>query len=78
MKHWLALAAQRPVLMTALRVGAVVGTLLAAINYGDRLLYDGALSARDLFKIALTYLVPYGVSTYSSVQTLRRTEKRGL
>ena len=70
-KSWLALAVQPAVVMTAVRVAAVVGTLLAAINYGDRLL-GGALTANDLLKIALTYLVPYGVSTYSSVQTLRR------
>jgi hypothetical protein len=40
------------------------------INYVDRLV-EGGLSTPDLVKIGLTYLVPYGVSTYASVQALR-------
>ncbi len=49
---------------------AVVGALLIAINHGDALLH-GELDANRVFKIALTLLVPYGVSTTSSVAALR-------
>lgn len=58
------------VLPRSLRVSAVVGTLLFLINYGDRLL-AGGLVAADALKIGLTYLVPYGVATWSAVRALR-------
>jgi len=48
----------------------VVGTLLIAINHGDALL-KGRLDGERVFKICLTLLVPYGVSTTSSVAALR-------
>lgn len=54
----------------ALRTMAVVGTILIAINHGDALLH-GQIDATRLFKIGLTLLVPYGVSTTSSVAALR-------
>jgi hypothetical protein len=52
----------------------VVGTVLVAINYGDRLL-TGDLAGRDLLKIALTYCVPFCVSAWSSALAL--TSARG-
>jgi len=48
----------------------VVGTILVAINHGDALL-AGKVDADRVFKICLTLLVPYGVSTTSSVAALR-------
>lgn len=53
----------------ALRMALVVGSVLVAINYGDRLL-AGSLAGRDLVKIALTYCVPFCVSAYSSALAL--------
>lgn len=53
----------------ALRMALVVGSILVAINYGDRLL-AGSLADRDLVKIALTYCVPFCVSAYSSAMAL--------
>ncbi|RMB08114.1 nitrate/nitrite transporter NrtS [Eilatimonas milleporae] len=47
----------------ALKVSGVVGTLLVLINQGDLLL---AGMAPPLWKILLTYLVPYSVSSYST------------
>ncbi|NNC72138.1 MAG: nitrate/nitrite transporter NrtS [Sphingomonadaceae bacterium] len=52
----------------ALKVAAIVGTLLIAINQGDVLL-AGEMPA--LWKIALTYFVPYIVSSYSTAALLR-------
>ena len=68
---WIATALEPPVVRRSLRVAAVVGTLLVAINYTDRVL-SGALVRADYLKMALTYLVPYGVATYAAVQTIRR------
>ena len=54
----------------AARVALVVGTVLAAINHGDRLLsanLDPALFA----KILISFCVPYAVATYSSFLALR-------
>ncbi|QWG22163.1 nitrate/nitrite transporter NrtS [Bradyrhizobium sediminis] len=48
----------------SLYVTFIVGTLLNVINQGDVLLAAGSIS---WFKIALTYIVPYCVSTYGAV-----------
>lgn len=48
----------------------VVGTILALINYLDRLVGPG-LEPLDVVKIGLTYLVPYCVSIFASVQAIR-------
>ncbi len=70
---FLSLAVSPQVLPRSLKVAVVVGTLLFAINYGDRLL-SGALVMTDILKIGLTYLVPYGVATWSAVSALRERE----
>ena len=56
--------ANRQSLWRGIRVALVVGTLLTAINHGDVLL-RGELPAA-LWKIPLTYLVPFLVSWYAS------------
>lgn len=48
----------------SLLTGAVVGTILTAINQGDVIV---AGEAPNFIKIALTYLVPYCVATYGAV-----------
>ena len=58
----------------ALRYAVIVGAVLIAINHGDALL-RGSLETGRLFKIALTVLVPYCVSTFSSVEALRGFER---
>ena len=60
----------RPVVLTAIKVALVVGTILALINHGPALLAL-ELSRQQILQIALTYLVPYCVSTYSSVNILK-------
>lgn len=56
----------------ALRVALVVGTILFAINQLDAVL-RGEVTFVLAAKIALTYLVPYGVSTYSALEASRRS-----
>jgi hypothetical protein len=50
--------------LRALKLALVVGTLLTIINQGDVLLQG---LAPDWLKLVLTYLVPYGVSTWTSI-----------
>jgi hypothetical protein len=73
---WLATAREPAVVRRSLRIAAVVGTLLVAINYTDRAL-AGTLATADWLKMGLTYCVPYAVATYAAVEALRRpTEQR--
>ncbi|MEE8108912.1 MAG: nitrate/nitrite transporter NrtS [Gammaproteobacteria bacterium] len=72
---WHRLARRRDIVLRAVRVALLVGTVLALINHGDKLIYGG-MQTSDYLKILLTYLVPYCVSTYSSVQTVRFDESK--
>ena len=53
-------------------VALVVGSVLNLINQGDALVGGGAV---DLLKVALTYCVPYAVSTYGAV-TVQLAQRR--
>lgn len=59
-----------PVCRRALIVAAIVGTILLVINQSDVLL-AGRLSTLVAAKCFLTYLVPFSVSTYSSLAASR-------
>lgn len=52
-----------PVLRRSLVVSAIVGTILTAINQGDVIL---AGDMPTLWKVALTYVVPFCVATYGA------------
>ena len=67
---FLALARSGPVVRRALLYALVVGAVLIAINHGDALL-TGQVTAERWWKMGLTVLVPYTVSTLSSVGALR-------
>ena len=69
MKQWLYIAMRRDVVFRALPVSILVGTILVAINYTDRLI-SGHCGAIDCLKMGLTYVVPFCVSTHASVSTL--------
>ncbi len=75
MKEWLSVATRRDIVIRGLKVGAIVGTILVAINQGDMIL-AGQLDASAAWRIPLTYLVPYCVSTYSGVGAIRTYDKR--
>ena len=70
---WLALASSGSVVRRALGYMVVVGGILIAINHGDALL-RGDVDGIRLFKMVLTPLVPYWVSTLSSVSALRASQ----
>lgn len=67
----------RETVLRAVKVAAVVGPILTLINQGDVLL-NGPYSPRLFFKICLTFLVPYSVSSFSSARTYIENEQRGM
>jgi hypothetical protein len=58
------------ILGRAIRVALVVGTILFVINQSDVVL-RGQMTPLVVAKIALTYLVPFSVSTYSALAANR-------
>lgn len=65
-------ACQRPIVLAAIKVALVVGTVLNLINQCGRVL-DGLPPA--WFHVALNFLVPYLVSSYSAARSeMRRDE----
>jgi hypothetical protein len=51
-------------------VAVVVGSLLTALNQGDVLLEHG-VSGHLVWKIPLTYVVPFCVATYGALANAR-------
>jgi len=66
MKKHLHTARQPEVVRTALRFALVVGPILVFINHGDAIL-AGTMDSTAWLKSALTMVVPYTVSTLSSI-----------
>jgi len=60
--------------MRGIRVAAIVGPILIAINHWDTLLY-GQVTAVIVIKMILTPLIPFCVSVYSSVSTIIRRQR---
>jgi len=65
-----AVAFEARVVRRALVFAVVVGSVLIAINHGDALISGGIDGVRWL-KMGLTLLVPYVVSSWSSVLAVR-------
>lgn len=72
---WLRLATSASVVRRASLVALVVGTILVAINHGDAILRGDFPLGRGV-RVVLTVLVPYCVSTYSSVEAMREQRCR--
>jgi hypothetical protein len=64
------IATSGPVVRRALVLAAIVGTILVAINHGKCIL-SGHFNAYCLVSCILTMMVPYFVSTISSVMACR-------
>lgn len=58
----------------AVKVAAVVGTLLVLLNHGDNIL---AGAWPPWWKIVLTYTVPYCVSSYSTAMFMIQVGRTG-
>ena len=70
MRAWLRVALQPSVLRRGLLYAIIVGSVLVGINHGDAIRH-GDVDGGRLLRIALTVLVPYLVSTFSSVGAIR-------
>jgi len=66
MRKHLRTARQPEVVRTALRFALVVGPILVFINHGDAII-AGTMDSTAWLKSALTMVVPYTVSTLSSI-----------
>lgn len=70
MKELVRLAFRPSVVKRALKYAVIVGLVLITINHGDAILRGDVTHGR-LFKMALTVVVPYVVSTLSSVGAMQ-------
>ena len=70
---WLRSAAHPATVRRAVITAVIVGSVLIAINHGSAIL-SGQITRSRVFQMCLTVLVPYIVSTASSVAT--RKERR--
>ncbi len=70
MGEFLRLASARSVVRRGLGYAVVVGSVLVGINHGDAIL-AGEIAPERWWKMGLTVLVPYVVSTLSSVSATR-------
>ena len=68
--NWIRIALSGPVRWRAIKVAALVGPILIGVNQGDVIL-QGGLNGICLLKMGLTFMVPYCVSTFSSVEALK-------
>jgi hypothetical protein len=68
MKTFFQFAIERRTATVSAKVALVVGTVLAAINYGDRIFLRGDMHALDWVKVVVTYCVPYCVATYGAAR----------
>lgn len=69
-ESWLQTALRKEIRDRSIKVGLIVGTILTMINNGD-LLIQGVVTPVMIWKIPLTYCVPFCVSTYAGVQAVR-------
>jgi hypothetical protein len=72
--NWLSMATRGSVVRRAIGYAVVVGAILIAINHGDAIL-AGTVDTPRAARMLLTVLVPYCVSTLSSVGALRVAER---
>lgn len=73
-KAWWKTALEREVIKRSLKTSLIVGSILAMINHGDVILALDMPVDRAI-KMALTYVVPYLVTTSASIGAIRHHDK---
>jgi len=61
------------ILKQSLKISIIVGTILNIINQGDYL-FNMMFNDINYFKLALTYFVPFCVSTYTAITVKMQQE----
>ena len=69
MRQWIRSACDSKVVKRAFACAVVVGTILLVINHGNAIV-NGEMNTTRTMQACLTVLVPYCVSTWSSVQAM--------
>ena len=69
-ESFLKLASQKDSLTRALRVAVLVGIILNIIN--NPMLFQLSIKGMNIYRVMLTFLVPFCVSLYSSVLANRK------
>ncbi len=78
MKTFFAVVSERGTIATSTKVALFVGSILALINYGDRIFLRWDMHALDWVKLAVTYCVPYCVATYGAAKyAMRHANNKG-
>ena len=75
MAKWIEIATSEDCVRRAMGYTVVVGIILILINHIDAIV-RGDIDTVRVIKMGLTILVPYTVSTLSSVQALLKAETR--
>lgn len=75
MDEWLRLAVRPSVVKRAVKFACVVGCVLISINHGPAIV-RGEVNSERILQMCLTMLVPYMVSTLSSVGAMREMARR--
>jgi hypothetical protein len=70
MNEWARLVVKPSVIRRALKFAVVVGAILITINHGYAIVH-GQVTGGRVLQMCLTVLVPYAVSTLSSVGAMR-------
>ena len=68
MKTFFTVVSERGTIASSGKVALFVGSILALINYGDRIFLRYDMHAMDWVKLAVTYCVPYCVATYGAAK----------
>jgi cystathionine beta-lyase/cystathionine gamma-synthase len=76
MNTFLRAATHKATVLTSAKVAVIVGTILALINYGDRIFVHYDMTAVDWIKVVVTYAVPYCVATYGAARFAMRHSGR--
>jgi hypothetical protein len=66
MHEWIRIAFRKSTFLRALKCAVIVGPVLIAINHG-RAILEGSISAESIISMTLTAIVPFCVSTVSTV-----------
>jgi hypothetical protein len=75
MKAFLAVSLQRDTVLTSAKVALVVGSVLALINYGDRIFVRHDMRLLDWTKLLVSYCVPFCVATYGAARYALRQSR---